>query len=160
MSSMNMNTMLGGRSFASANATVDDGAWKHPSGAEYYRDRLALMTTTDMTADDIHQLGLAEVDRIHDEMRTIMAQVGFEGSLAEFFVFLREDPQFYYPDTDAGREAYLAEAVRLIDVMGERLPEAFGILPEAELVVKRVEAFRGTLGDSAGRSVRGAALAP
>ena len=71
-----------------------------------------------------------------------MAQVGFEGSLTEFFVFLREDPQFYYADTDAGRAAYLAEAVRLIDVMRERLPEAFGVLPEAELEVKRVEAFR------------------
>ncbi len=119
-----------------------DGVWKFDNGDAFYAERLRWFTTTEFTADQVHTIGLREVDRVQGEMQAIMAQVGFEGSLAEFFVFLREDPQFYYPDTDAGREAYLAEAVRLIDVMGERLPEAFGILPEAELVVKRVEAFR------------------
>ena len=119
-----------------------DGVWKFENGDAFYAERLRWYTTTDLSADDIHAIGLREVERVQGEMKAIMAQVGFEGSLAEFFVYLREDPQFYYPDTDAGREAYLAEAVRLIDVMGERLPEYFGILPEAELVVKRVEAFR------------------
>ncbi|MEM9570859.1 MAG: DUF885 domain-containing protein [Pseudomonadota bacterium] len=125
-----------------ANATSDDGAWKHPSGAEYYRDRLALMTTTDMTADDIHQLGLAEVDRIHDEMRTIMAQVGFEGSLQEFFDFTRTDAQFFKPNTDEGKAEYLAEATVMIDIMREALPSVFNTFPRAELEVKAVEAFR------------------
>jgi uncharacterized protein (DUF885 family) len=68
--------------------------------------------------------------------------VGFEGSLAEFFVFMREDEQFYYPTDDEGRAQYLAEATRRIDVMRERLTEVFGLLPEAEITVKRVEEFR------------------
>lgn len=125
-----------------ANASTDDGAWKHPSGAEYYRDRLSLMTTTDMTADQVHDLGLAEVDRIHDEMRTIMQQVGFEGSLQEFFDFTRTDPQFFKPNTDQGKAEYLAEATAMINTMREALPSVFNTFPKAELEVKAVEAFR------------------
>jgi len=119
-----------------------DGVWKFDNGDAFYAERLRWFTTTELSADEIHTIGLREVARVQGEMKAIMAQLGFEGSLAEFFVFMREDPQFYYPGTDAGREAYLAEAVRLIDVMRERLPEAFGVLPKAELEVKRVEAFR------------------
>lgn len=74
-----------------ASATSDDGAWKHDNGDAYYNDRLKLMTTTDMTSDEIHQLGLAEVARIHEEMRAIMTEVGFEGSLQDFFDFTRTD---------------------------------------------------------------------
>ena len=125
-----------------ANAPDADGVWKFENGDAFYAERLRWFTTTELSADEIHNIGLREVARVQDEMQAIMTQVGFEGSLAEFFVFLREDPQFYYEGTDAGRAAYLAEAVRLIDVMRERLPEAFGVLPEAELEVKRVEAFR------------------
>jgi len=84
----------------------------------------------------------AEKTIIAYEMKAIMAEVGFEGSLAEFFVFMREDQQFYYPTTDEGREAYLAEANRVIDAMRAKLPEMFGLLPKSELIVKRVEAFR------------------
>ena len=125
-----------------AKAPDADGVWKFENGAAFYAERLRWFTTTELSADEIHNIGLREVARVQDEMQAIMAQVGFEGSLTEFFVFLREDPQFYYADTEAGRAAYLVEAVRLIDVMRERLPEAFGVLPEAELEVKRVEAFR------------------
>jgi uncharacterized protein (DUF885 family) len=71
-----------------------------------------------------------------------MKAVGFDGSLQEFFTHMREAPQFYYPDTDEGREQYLREATAAIDAMREKLPEAFGLLPKADLVVKRVEPFR------------------
>lgn len=125
-----------------ANATTDDGAWKHPSGAEYYRDRLSLMTTTDMSADEVHDLGLSEVARIHDEMRTIMTEVGFEGSLQDFFNFTRTDAQFFKPTTDEGKAEYLAEATAMIDTMREALPSVFNTFPQAELEVKAVEAFR------------------
>jgi uncharacterized protein (DUF885 family) len=125
-----------------AEASAADGVWRLPNGKAYYAQRLAWYTTTELSADEIHQLGLAEVARIHEEMRGIMAQVDFEGSLGEFFTFMREDGQFYYPNTDAGREAYLKEARRLIDAMGERLPDYFGLLPAADIVVKRVEPFR------------------
>ena len=125
-----------------AYATTDDGAWKHPDGADYYRDRLSLMTTTDMSADDIHQLGLSEVARIHDEMRAIMSQVGFDGSLQEFFDFTRTDEQFFKPNTDEGKAEYLTEATTMIDTMREALPSVFNTFPRADLEVKAVEAFR------------------
>lgn len=123
-------------------ATTDDGVWKLPKGDEYYAMRLKQMTTTDMTADEIHQLGLAEVTRIHDEMRAIMQQVGYKGTLQEFFVFMREDPQFYYPDTDEGRAEYLAKATDIINTMRGRLDEIFITKPKADIIVKAVEPFR------------------
>ncbi len=123
-------------------ATTEDGAWKLPDGDAYYNNRLAEMTTTSLTADEIHNIGLAEVDRIHSEMRAIMAQVEFDGDLQDFFEFMRTDPQFYYPNTDEGRQAYLDEATRLIDVMKTHLDDYFGIQPKADMIVKAVEPFR------------------
>ena len=123
-------------------ATTDDGVWKLPDGGDYYAMRLNQMTTTDLTADEIHQIGLSEVARIHDEMRVIMETVGFEGTLQEFFEFMRTDEQFYYPNTDEGREQYLTEATAIIDNMNTRLPEIFNVFPKADLIVKRVETFR------------------
>ncbi|WP_371395530.1 DUF885 family protein [Fretibacter rubidus] len=125
-----------------ARTTTDDGVWKLPDGADYYANRLKMMTTTDMTASEIHDLGLAEVDRIHGEMRDIMTAVEFEGDLQDFFEFMRTDEQFVYPNTEAGKAAYLAEATRMIDVMYDRLPEVFNTMPKAGLEVVAVEAFR------------------
>ena len=118
------------------------GVGSLPQGLEYYDQRLAVSTTTNMTADEIHEYGLAEVARIQGEMQEIREQVGFEGTLQEFFVFLREDPRFFFPNTDAGREGYLQAARDHLDFIETRLPEYFGILPRADLVVKRVESFR------------------
>tara|TARA_R110002051_G_scaffold10868_8_gene40679 strand:- start:1635 stop:3539 length:1905 start_codon:yes stop_codon:yes gene_type:complete len=123
-------------------ATTDDGAWKLPDGDAYYASRLADYTTTDMTAEEIHNLGLAEVARIHDEMRGIMKQVGFEGSLKEFFDFTRTDPQFFKPNTPEGKAEYLDEATGWIDQMREDLPNVFNTFPKADLIVKAVEPFR------------------
>jgi uncharacterized protein (DUF885 family) len=111
-------------------------------GREFYNERLAFSTTTTMTADEVHDLGLKEVARIHGEMETIKNAVGFTGTLLEFFTFMREDPQFSFPNTDAGREAYLQAARDHLAFIKSRLPEFFGILPKADLVVKRVEPFR------------------
>ncbi len=123
-------------------ATEADGVWKFDDGDAFYAERLRWFTTTDLTADEIHTLGLQEVDRIHAAMRAIMEAVEFEGDLAGFFEFMRTDPRFYYPNTDEGRAAYLADATAAIDAMRLRLPEQFGLLPEADMIVKRVEAFR------------------
>ncbi|GAB4576499.1 MAG: DUF885 domain-containing protein [Rhodothalassiaceae bacterium] len=125
-----------------AKATTEDGVWKLPDGTEYYEHQLRTYTTTDLSAEDIHQIGLENVARIHDEMRAIMERVGFEGDLQDFFAFMRSDPRFYYPETEEGRARYLAEATALIETMKSRLPEVFGIFPKADLVVKRVEPFR------------------
>ncbi len=123
-------------------ATTDDGAWKHPNGAAYYASRLAYHTTTDMSADDIHEFGLSEVERIHGEMRAVMQKVGFGGDLKAFFAFLKTDPQFYYPQTAEGKAAYVARAEEIITAMRGRLNEVFIRQPRAKLVVKPVEAFR------------------
>lgn len=123
-------------------ASTDDGAWKLPDGDDYYAWRLKEMTTIDMSASDIHDLGLSEVDRIHGEMREIMKTVGFEGTLQEFFEFTRVDAQFFKPETQAGRDEYLKEATAFIDDMKIRLPEVFNRIPKAKLEVKAVEAFR------------------
>ncbi|WP_295691730.1 DUF885 family protein [uncultured Maricaulis sp.] len=130
-------------------ATDDDGVWKHPDGGEFYNFLLNGYTTMDLSAEEIHQLGVAEVARIHDEMRGIMEQVGFEGSLQDFFEFMRTDEQFYYPNTDEGRADYLADATALIDTMTETLPQMFNTFPRAALEVRRVEIFRQ---DSAGKA--------
>lgn len=125
-------------------AAEDDGAWKLPDGGAYYANRLQQMTTTTMSAEEIHDLGLSEVARIHAEMEAIKDSVGFDGTLQEFFVYMREDPdeRFTYPNTDKGREDYLAEATAIIDDMRGRLDELFLTKPKADLVVKRVEPFR------------------
>ncbi|MAL09243.1 MAG: DUF885 domain-containing protein [Maricaulis sp.] len=124
-----------------ATARETDGVWDVPGGADFYAYMLQGYTTTDMTAEEIHDLGLAEVDRIHAEMEAIMDEVGFEGDLQDFFDFMRTDPQFYYTD-EGGRDRYLAEATALIDTMGEALPQMFNTFPQAELEVRRVEEFR------------------
>jgi uncharacterized protein (DUF885 family) len=123
-------------------ATPVDGAWKLPDGEAYYNNRLAQMTTTDLTAGEIHQIGLDEVARIHGEMQAIMTQVGFEGTLQEFFEFMRTDPQFYKPETEEGKAEYLAEAVAAIETMKGDLPKLFNTFPKADMEVKAVEAFR------------------
>jgi len=95
-----------------------------------------------MTAEEIHETGLKEVARIQDEMREIMKQVKFEGTLKEFFGFLRSDPQFVFPNDDIGRESYISEATEIIDDMKGRLDSLFITKPKADIIVKRVEPFR------------------
>jgi uncharacterized protein (DUF885 family) len=119
-----------------------DGVWRLPNGSEWYQNRLNWFTTTELNAQEVHQIGLDNVTRIHNQMREIMKQVKFEGSLQDFFLFMRNDDQFYYADSDEGRERYMTEAKDFIDKMEAKLPEYFGLTPKARMVVKRVEAFR------------------
>lgn len=123
-------------------ANDDAGAWKFPKGEEFYQLALKRITTTNMSADEIHELGLKEVARIHGEMEKIMEETGFEGSLQDFFDFMRKDEQFYYQNTEEGKSAYLTEAKSIIDRMRVRLPDLFNTLPEADVQVKAVEPFR------------------
>ncbi len=123
-------------------SSTDDGIWKIPNGDAYYQARLKHYTTTDLTADEIHEIGLKDVARIHDEMREIMTQVEFEGTLQEFFTHLRTDPQFTFSNDDEGREAYIKQATEIIDEMRDQLDELFITKPKADVIVKRVEPFR------------------
>ncbi|MDK2594983.1 DUF885 domain-containing protein [Pseudoalteromonas obscura] len=118
------------------------GVGDQPNGKAFYNYRLANQTSTSLTSDQIHQIGLDEVARLQREMLKIVKQVGFKGSLEEFFEFFRNDPQFFYENNDSGRQGYIDDSVAYLDGINEKLPEYFGILPKSELVVKRVESFR------------------
>jgi len=118
------------------------GAWSLPDGAAYYADRLKASTTTNLTADQIHDLGLQQVAAIRGEMEAIKREVGFEGSLAEFFDHIRTDPKFKYANTEAGREAYLQDARDVIASVMAIAPRYFRVLPKAPLEVRAVEKWR------------------
>jgi uncharacterized protein (DUF885 family) len=123
-------------------AGTDDGVWRFPDGAGYYAERLANYTTTNMTPDQIHELGLAQVARIHKEMGVVQKKMGVKGDLQAFFKYMRTEPKFYAPETEEGRALYLSETQKAQDAVTPLLPKWFGTLPKAPLVVKPVEAFR------------------
>lgn len=120
----------------------DGGVWRLPDGEAYYNARLQLSTTTDLTADQIHEIGLREVARLQGEMQVIMDQVGFTGSLPEMFTLLKTNPRFQYPNTPEGKEQYLTDARAFIAQVMEAAPRWFSDLPEAALEVRAVEAWR------------------
>ena len=124
-------------------ARGNNGAWSLPDGAAYYAERLrAQTTTTDLSADQIHRIGLDNVARIHAEMRAIQSQVGFQGTLQQFFEHIRTDAQFKYPNTEEGRQQYLTDARAFIAQVMEAAPRYFRRLPQAPLEVRAVEQFR------------------
>ncbi|MEY3635192.1 MAG: hypothetical protein RLZZ61_1602 [Pseudomonadota bacterium] len=123
-------------------AGTDDGVWRFPDGAGYYAERLSNYTTTNMTPDQIHNLGLAQVARIHKEMGVVQKKMGVKGDLQAFFKYMRTEPKFYAPETAEGRALYLSETQKAKDAVTPLLPKWFGVLPKAPLVVKQVEAFR------------------
>lgn len=122
--------------------TGDHGLWNLPDGEEYYNRALEFWTTTKLTADEIHEIGLRETARLQAGIDGIRAQVGFEGDRKAFYKFLRDDPQFFLPATEEGKQQYLDRVNEVIDAVRKQLPDLFITLPKAELVVKPVEAFR------------------
>lgn len=126
-----------------ARSNNDAGVWKLPDGEAFYNYVLRTHTTTAMTADEIHAIGVAEVDRIQAEMLEIFESEGYDSSLgvkALFDQLARED-RFYYPDTDEGRAQILADYAAIIDAVEAGMAAAFNITPEAEIVVRRVPEF-------------------
>ena len=118
------------------------GAWNLPDGAAYYADRLKSSTTTNLTADQIHAIGLEQVAAIRREMEAIKREVGFKGTLEQFFDHIRTDPGFKYPNTEAGREEYLRDARAVIASVMAVAPRYFRVLPKASLEVRAVEKWR------------------
>lgn len=123
-------------------APVEGPATALPRGKSYYANRLKRMTTTDMSAEDIHELGLKETARIHDEMRMIMKKVKFKGDLKEFFNYIKTSPKFVYTSTARGRAQYLSDSNKAIAKIKKALPLMFNTLPKAPLIVKAVEPYR------------------
>ncbi len=118
------------------NARDTLGASELPNGEEYYRQRIRHFTTLPLTAEEIHQIGLDEVARIRAEMDTVIEEVGFEGTFAEFLDFLRTDPRFY-PKT---AEELLKEAAWISKTMDGKLPALFKTLPRLPYTVEPVPA--------------------
>lgn len=118
------------------------GVWALPDGEAFYQNRIRSHTTLDLSAAAIHQIGLDDVARIHGEMQAIMNEVGFDGSLQDFFAFVRTDPNNFYADSDAGREQFLEDARRETAEIFAVADQYFHQLPEAELEVRRVEPWR------------------
>ena len=110
------------------------GIWDTPGGDDWYQNRIAWFTTTNLTADEIHEIGLREVARIRGEMQKIIEQVGYQGSFAEFLQFLRTDPRFRYTDSQQLLQAYMAMAKR-IDPL---LPQYLGKLPRMPYGVRPI----------------------
>ena len=109
-----------------------------PGGADLYRYLAASSTTTDMTPEAIHALGLAEVERIHGEMEKVKAAVGFKGSLQDFAAYLRTDPRFAPASADAMRDAFLAINKRVL----ASVPRDFSLVPRSTLDIRPVPAYR------------------
>ena len=110
------------------------GASALPEGRDYYAFRARSFTTTDLTPDQIHDIGQREVKRIRAEMEAIIAKVEFKGSFAEFLSFLRTDPQFYYTDPQELLTAYQALSKRI----DPELPKLFGKMPRMPYGVKPI----------------------
>jgi uncharacterized protein (DUF885 family) len=137
-----VETMLATLDAIEPKATGNSGAWSLPNGGEYYASRLRAQTTTQMGADEIHGIGLAEVARIQKEMEAIKRRVGFKGTLQQFFEHIKTSPKFKYPNTDAGRQQYLKEATAFVDQVMAKAPQWFRRLPKAPLEVRAVETWR------------------
>lgn len=125
-------------------ATTDDGFWKLPNGDKAYASSLKFFTTTNYTADFIHQTGLNEVARIQNEILSILANEGFETSqgFSTAIEALKADERFYYPDTDEGREQILADYQTILDEIDQGLDGAFNVRPKAGMKVRRIPEFK------------------
>ncbi|MFA5873709.1 MAG: DUF885 domain-containing protein [Anaerolineales bacterium] len=125
-------------------ATSDDGVWKLPEGGAYYANCLRSNTTTEYTPEQVHEIGLKEVMRIEGEMMALLEKLGYKGvknapkKLAEF----GKEERFFYPNTDEGRLAGLAEYQRILDEMNAGLDPYFAVRPKAALKIERVPEFR------------------
>lgn len=138
-------------------ATTNHGVWKLPDGDAYYDYQLRSNTTTDLTADEIHRLGLSEVARIQSQMSEILVGEGYtEGSVAERMAQLNTEERFLYSNDDEGREQILEDFQTIIDEISETMPEYFGNLPTARVEVKRIPEFRQA--NSAGAYYQGPSM--
>lgn len=131
-----ISNFLGDEYISAARETV--GLSAQPNGEAWYAYMVRLRTTTNMSPDEIHQIGLGEVARIHDEMHGVMEEVGFEGSLKEFFQFVNTDDQFFYDEADELIQGYRD----MSDHITELSKNLFDVMPKSSFEVRRVEPFR------------------
>jgi uncharacterized protein (DUF885 family) len=131
-------------------APAEGGLTRVAGGAMAYDFFLKQNTTTAFTAGQVHELGLRTVAELKAQMQAAFAAANLKGDFAGIITQLRSDPRFFYPNTDAGRREMLADALRYTQQAREMLPQLFGRLPKAEVVVRRMERF-SEAGDAAAR---------
>ncbi|MFD1952202.1 DUF885 domain-containing protein [Sphingomonas arantia] len=120
-------------------AVHDAGVWRLPDGAAYYAAAVSAATTTEITGDEIHRLGLAQVAEIGARIDGILKAQGMsQGSVGDRLVALNKRPDQLFPNTDPGREALLEQLRGVVTAMTKRLPEQFAVLPRAPVEVRRV----------------------
>jgi len=123
--------------------TTNHGVWALPNGDEYYLYALQQQTTSNYTPEEIHQIGLKEVERIRGEMLDILHAEGYEGdSVAAIIGQLNDEPRFLYPDTDESRDQIIADYQTIIDEINAGLDDWFDIRPRGEVKVDRIPEFR------------------
>jgi uncharacterized protein (DUF885 family) len=123
-------------------APIEGNASELPDGKNYYQYMLRRTTTLNLSPQQVHQIGLDETQRIHQEMLLILKQVNFKGDLKDFFNFMKSAKRFRYPDSDLGRKQYIKDTEKIIANIKKKLPQMFGIVPKANLIIKPVEAYR------------------
>jgi uncharacterized protein (DUF885 family) len=122
-----------------ARAGHDAGVWRLPDGEAWYGWFLKVGTTTPLSAEEVHRLGLEQARQLSGEIDALLKAQGLsQGTVAERIIALNRDPRFLYPDTDQGRAQLLAYLNGVVASMRPRLPQAFATLPKADLVIKRV----------------------
>ncbi len=120
-------------------ASHDAGVWRLPQGPEIYAYGVKSGTSTKMTPDEIHALGLAKVKEISAAIDTLLKAQGMtQGTPGERMAAMGKDPRFIYPNTDAGKDKLLADLNTQIDVVFAQLPAYFGVLPKSKVTVRRV----------------------
>ena len=126
-------------------ATTDAGVWKLPDGDDFYQYQLSLMTTTDYTPEQVHQIGLSEVGRIKTEMRDILTIQGYTDTtktLGEIIQELNKEERFLYQNNDEGRKEIIEGYNNILDEINDGLDNAFDIRPRASMEVKRIPEFK------------------
>ena len=129
---------------ARSRSNADDGIWRLPNGDKVYANALRFFTTTDYSAQQVHDIGLSEVERIQSEILTILKSQGFDtaAGFSAAIEAMAVDERFYYEDSDAGREQILADYQTILDEIDAGMDKAFRIRPKAGMEVVRIPLFK------------------
>ena len=120
-------------------STDDAGMWARPKGEEYYRWALKAGTTTTLSPEQIHQMGLTQVEQLHARMDSILKQIGYaHGSVGDRMKALAQDPKYKFSDGDAGRAEIMAYIHDRLEWINAELPRAFNTLVHPNMEVKRM----------------------
>lgn len=123
-------------------AVHDAGVWRLPDGETYYQHALRASTTTSLTAEEVHQMGLEQARQLSARADVILKAEGYtQGSVGERIAALFKEPKYHFPNTDAGKEELIESLNAMTEAMYKRLPEYFGTLPKAPVEVRRVPKF-------------------